>query len=238
MLKQVREVEASTSIPLGLCQCGCGQPTRICNSTDKKRGRIKGQPFRYLQGHAPRRSHIKIEYDPEIGKGFCHCGCGGRTSMAPYTHASHGMIAGEPRLYIKGHHMRPRIPQYIVNDATECWEWQWFKDHKGYGRKKVGGRAIPAHVYFYEQQYGPVPDGLQLDHKCRCRSCVNPDHLEPVTCVENVRRSSLPKINVAIASQIKNDLKTMRPSDVAARHGVSVGIVQSIKYGKTWKDAA
>ena len=51
-----------------------------------------------------------------------------------------------------------------------------------------GANTMPAHRYAYEELVGPIPEGLQLDHLCRNRSCVNPDHLEPVTCRENLRR--------------------------------------------------
>ena len=42
--------------------------------------------------------------------------------------------------------------------------------------------------------HGPVPEGLELDHLCRIRHCVNPDHVEPVTCAVNVRRGDLTKL--------------------------------------------
>lgn len=65
-----------------------------------------------------------------------------------------------------------------------CWEWTGQKD-SGYGR--YSGR--PAHRVTYEVLVGPIPDGLTLDHLCRNKGCVNPDHLEPVTSSENTRRA-------------------------------------------------
>lgn len=53
----------------------------------------------------------------------------------------------------------------------------------------VDGRLVRAHRFSYERAVGPIPAGLQIDHLCRVRACVNPAHLEPVTCGENVRRS-------------------------------------------------
>lgn len=60
----------------------------------------------------------------------------------------------------------------------------------GYVRVKVGGSrlAVHAHRLAYEAVKGPIPAGLQIDHLCRVRNCVNPDHLEAVTQQENVRR--------------------------------------------------
>jgi hypothetical protein len=66
----------------------------------------------------------------------------------------------------------------------------------GYGRyrlKTVGGvqgRKVQAHRYAWESLVGSIPEGFVLDHLCRVRACVNPDHLEPVTNLENVLRGA------------------------------------------------
>lgn len=59
---------------------------------------------------------------------------------------------------------------------------------KGYGKFWDGERTTSAHRWAYEQKHGPIPDGLQIDHLCRIRWCVNPDHLEAVPLRENLRR--------------------------------------------------
>jgi DNA-directed RNA polymerase subunit RPC12/RpoP len=71
-----------------------------------------------------------------------------------------------------------------------CWEWAAGRNSAGYGyfRSSTGSRR--AHRIAYEHLVGPIPSGLTLDHLCRNRSCVNPDHLEPVTHRENVLRGS------------------------------------------------
>jgi hypothetical protein len=70
-----------------------------------------------------------------------------------------------------------------------CWVYEQV-DRLGYGRVKAGGKNLLAHRVVYEALVGPVPDGLELDHLCAVRNCVNPGHLEPVTRAENNRRAA------------------------------------------------
>lgn len=74
--------------------------------------------------------------------------------------------------------------------ATECWLWQGFLSHqgKGYGCFTIKRYVIGAHRFAYELTYGPIAPGLQIDHLCRNKACVNPAHLEPVTALINRRR--------------------------------------------------
>lgn len=62
-----------------------------------------------------------------------------------------------------------------------CWIWRGRENQDGYGRLMAGGTTQLAHRYVYSQLVGPIPEGLQIDHLCRVRMCVNPEHLEPVT---------------------------------------------------------
>ena len=68
-----------------------------------------------------------------------------------------------------------------------CYEWLAGKSDGGYGQFSHG-RTLFAHRFAYEDIKGPIPHGLTIDHLCRNRGCVNPDHLEPVTRGENVLR--------------------------------------------------
>lgn len=72
---------------------------------------------------------------------------------------------------------------------AECWEWTEYVDEKGYARFWDGSRVIRAHQFSYASLIAEVPSGLELDHLCKNRRCVNPWHLDPVTHAVNMERS-------------------------------------------------
>jgi HNH endonuclease len=77
-----------------------------------------------------------------------------------------------------------------------CWFWTGARNNKGYAAAWIGGKSETAHVVAYQQFVGPVPDGYEVDHLCRFRCCVNPDHLEAVTPRENTLRRAKRRINL------------------------------------------
>jgi len=78
---------------------------------------------------------------------------------------------------------------YIPEPNTGCWLWIGTKLTKGgYARIKIEDKNILVHRWTYEHFVGKIPDGLAMDHLCRTRCCVNPDHLEPVDARTNALR--------------------------------------------------
>lgn len=75
-----------------------------------------------------------------------------------------------------------------IEKTATCWNWTGSTE-KGYGRLSWDGKNYRAHRLVYELLVGEISTGLVLDHLCRNTRCVNPEHLEPVTNSENIRRS-------------------------------------------------
>lgn len=91
-----------------------------------------------------------------------------------------------------------RLLDKIVVMPDGCWHWQGNLKARGYGYFAIHRKFVrSAHRVVYSTLAGPIPEGLELDHLCRVRHCVNPSHLEPVTRQENSLRSPItgPGIN-------------------------------------------
>ncbi|MDQ3295105.1 MAG: HNH endonuclease [Myxococcota bacterium] len=86
-----------------------------------------------------------------------------------------------------------RLPDHFWSKCTPepnsgCWLWV-AADTKGYGRFSIRRASVYAHRHAFSVLVGEIPDGLELDHRCRTPLCCNPDHLEPVTHQVNCARS-------------------------------------------------
>lgn len=79
--------------------------------------------------------------------------------------------------------------RYTKSDG--CWTWRGCLHSSGYGSFYMGRQKVSAHRLAFVIHNGEIPDGLVIDHLCRNRSCVNPEHLEAVTQSRNVRRGLL-----------------------------------------------
>ena len=106
---------------------------------------------------------------------------------------------GDPLATPRWDPLEVRFWRYV--DKTEtCWLWTGARS-RGYGRFVVAQRPtklVIAHRFAYEQLVGPIAEGLTIDHLCRVKHCVRPDHLEPVTMRVNVLRNTGPSaINAA-----------------------------------------
>lgn len=179
---------------------------------------------------------------PPNPSGLCHCGCKQKTRLAPRTDHKLGYVQGHPVRFIAGHNARstnPRAPdpltRYRVDPVTGCWIWP-VRGNARYGTISENGRAEHAHRWFYKRFVGPIPTGLHLDHLCRNPPCVNPGHLQPVTCAENVRRGANTRLTVGDVRAIRSRQGTMTQREIAAEFGVTRETVGMIFRRKRWCD--
>lgn len=110
---------------------------------------------------------------------------------------------------------------YKMNITTDCWYWAGSHAKSGYGTLWDGEKNKRAHRVVYEALVGEIPQDLELDHLCKNKLCVNPEHLEAVTHAENMNRVDY--------SAIKRQVKTHCPK------GHLLDRIRT-HYGKTHKE--
>ena len=122
-----------------------------------------------------------------------------------------------------------------VHKTDLCWIWTGAKS-VGYGHFGTQQVLWTAHRYAWTRLVGPIPEGFDIDHLCRNRACVNPDHLEPVTRAVNLRRGEGAKLTAQDVAAIR---RLPGPhTEMAERFGVDASTISRIRSGKTWLDAA
>lgn len=118
---------------------------------------------------------------------------------------------------------------YIIDPRTDCWNWPYklTKEGKGYAYAwdNETHKGVRVHIRNYEKKYGKVPDELQLDHfKCDNKGCCNPDHVKPVTGLENTLRGKQTKLTQEQVKEIIDRVEQnprIRLDDLAKEYGVT-----------------
>jgi len=213
-----------------------------CQGREQEIHRLRAQIAQLKQSKNIPESDRRQKCAPFV---LCACGCEQPTLLATRTHKRDGTIAGTPQRFLKGHstipYQRARrlAPSYRI-DASGCWVWEGGKNSSGYGTLRVAGVTQQVHRFYYERSVGPIPTALHLDHRCRNRLCVNPDHLEPVTKTENIRRGKVCKLNVDQVKTIKSLLQKggITQAGIGARFGVGAATIGSIARGESWREIA
>lgn len=132
--------------------------------------------------------------------------------------------------------------------TTPCWEWMGRRNDYGYGDFNVNNRCAKAHRVGFQLEYGPIPQGLQVCHKCDNPSCQNPDHLFLGTNYDNAQDRELKgrghdkrgekngraKLIRSQIIEIVNLKGKERIRITAARYGVSYATVNEIQSKKIW----
>jgi hypothetical protein len=124
-------------------------------------------------------------------------------------------------------------------NSDDCWNWLGSPNSGGYGTYRFpdGGKRVGAHIAVYEILVGSIPDGMELDHKCRNRSCTNPKHLEAVSKSTNRRRGNRTKLTEVDVRGIKQLIQQgIHRVTIASRYKISEASIRDIADGTRWKD--
>lgn len=167
--------------------------------------------------------------------GYCACGCGAETPISDKTNKKQGYVKGQPRQFIPSHHQINKL-KYDVDPDSGCWLWRTTFP-SGYGMVSVNRGAKRAHRVMFEFCVGPIPEGMVLDHICRVKNCVNPQHLRVVTVLENTRIGLSAKLDEEKVREIRKlDSEGVSIVELMDRFNISRSRLWSIRAGKAWTD--
>jgi hypothetical protein len=233
----------SNDTTVQLCACGCGEAAPFNWETGKPWPFVLGheRPVAY---HARGSAHNVSTGDAPRAEntiGLCQCGCGQPTKIAPKTITRLGHVKGQPMRFLKSHQFRKSPVDYVEEDRgydTPCWIWQLAMNPQGYGCAwdPTQKRMRPAHVVVYERVRGSYDPALDLDHLCRVRECVNPEHIEPVPPIVNYRRGARTKLDAEKVAWIRANYGRISQIEMAKQLGVHMLTVHNIVHRKTWSD--
>jgi len=194
------------------------------------------------------------ESQNKIPYGYCHCGCGQKTTIATKNLSKRGWIKGQPLPYYVSHHGKAKTLEQRFwekvnksNSENACWIWTGTKYSDGYGSIKVNRSMVGAHRVSWELAYGEIPEGLCVLHDCPDGdnpSCVNPKHLWLGTKknnrddMVNKGRENIVKGEANGMHKYTNDQVTemrrlrkeenLKPKEIAQIFGATVGHVNKI----------
>lgn len=184
-----------------------------------------------------------MHVDDSIPYGFCHCGCGKKTSLFPRDRPSKGQVKNTPARFLPGHNSFGRKPKPLtdndhdVDPVTGCWVWRGRVNRDGYGlRSRKKGTRL-AHRISYEQRVGVIPPGMHLHHTCRNRRCINPAHLSLVTPSENSQAPSevRGKLTADEVRAIRALSGKLSYQEIADAFSVTYATVSSIMRRASWQ---
>jgi hypothetical protein len=123
--------------------------------------------------------------------------------------------------------------EYLV-DENGCWIWQMCRNNRGYGLKwdREARRLMMAHRCYYEHARGPIPEGMQIDHLCNVKACVNVAHLEAVTPQVNSQRAFALRQAAPVPVRERPVVRTVDPRECILWRGCR----DRDDYGAKWID--